>query len=55
MKTELASIRTFVLEGSALGIQGQILFTVYGDRATIATRESGQVRWSPPTIVKETT
>jgi hypothetical protein len=55
MNIRSGNIRTFVTDGSDLGIEGQILITVYGDRATIATRESGQRTWSPPIIVKETT
>jgi len=47
--------RTFVADGSNLDIEGQILITVYDDRATIATRETGQRTWGPPLIAKETT
>lgn len=47
--------RTFVGDGSNLGIEGEILITIYEDRATIAVRETGQRTWGPPLIVRETT
>lgn len=47
--------RTFVGDGSSLGIEGQILITVYEDRATIAVRENGQRTWGVPLVVRETT
>jgi hypothetical protein len=46
-------MRIFIIDGEDLGIEGEILITVYEDRATMATRETRQRTWSPPIRLEE--
>lgn len=46
--------RTFIADGETLGLDGQLLVTVYDDAATIAYRETSARTWGPPIIANET-
>jgi len=46
--------RTFIADATSIGLEGQLLFTLYEDGSTIAYREKPWHTWSPPIIAKET-
>jgi hypothetical protein len=46
-------MKTFIIDGEDIGIKGEILITVYEDRATMATRESMSKSWSAPIRLEE--
>lgn len=47
------SRRTFVAPATDLGIDGEILITIYDTTVTIALRETGARTWGPPIIAEE--
>ena len=47
------SVKTFIIDGEDIGIKGEILITVYEDRATMATRESRRESWNAPIRLEE--
>jgi hypothetical protein len=47
--------RTFIANGTELGIEGNILITVYDNGATLAVKTPGWSSWGPPVMAQETT
>jgi hypothetical protein len=47
--------RTFIASSEVIGLEGELLVTVYTDGVTIAYRERKSHSWGPPMIAKETT
>lgn len=46
--------RTFIADATLIGLDGQLLVTLYEDGATVAYREKPWHTWSPPMIATET-
>lgn len=44
--------RTYVAPATELGIDGEILITIYDTGVTIALRETGARTWGPPIIAE---
>lgn len=45
--------RTFVADAGVIGLEGEVLVTVYDDGVTIAYRGSSDRTWGPPMIATE--
>jgi hypothetical protein len=45
-------MKTYTLNAESLGLEGELLVTVYEDRVTIAHRDSWSRRWSAPFRMK---
>lgn len=45
--------RTYIADGDSLGLEGEILVTVYDDAVTIAYRSFTGRTWGPPIIAVE--
>jgi hypothetical protein len=47
--------RTFIADAEVIGLEGEILVTVYPGAVTVAYRETMGRTWGPPMLAKETT